>query len=313
MRSEYAAPDDADEEPEVADSKPRADVPRHPSWDGQDTRTRLDDDQLRRELGRLASDRIDDALDSGKISEQLDFEGLDERQKELASGSYGTAELTRVRGGHTNEVYKAKIPDGMGGIYKPLSGEGGYRESIDAGTYWRREVAAYEVGQILGLDRVPVTVPINGPEGLGSLQEDIDQDARQIECYEPEDRQEVGVLDYILGSTDRHAGNVRTLEDGSPAAIDNGFAFPADVRDSLRSVFFSDALNTPLNTDIVEKLRNADTNALVEALERRGVPALAIEGVLIRLEEARSGFIRTEFDKYGRTITSAWRARIIYW
>ena len=60
-------------------------------------------------------------------------------------------------------------------VYKPLEGERPLWD-FPHRTLGLREVAAYEVSRIGGFDCVPVTVLIDGPFGLGSLQVWVDVD-----------------------------------------------------------------------------------------------------------------------------------------
>ena len=110
------------------------------------------------------------------------------------------------------------------------------------GGLWRREVAAYELDQLLGVDLVPPTVARDdAPFGPGSLQWWI-EGATDDHYFTLRDREDfdaparaLAVLDVVANNADRKAGHV--LFDGQRYwAIDHGLCFHRD--DKLRTVLW---------------------------------------------------------------------------
>ena len=62
------------------------------------------------------------------------------------------------------------------------------------------------------------------PSGPGSLQRFVKGESYGDPSHE--DRTKMAVLDYVLGSMDRHGGNLLYTENDTPAAIDNGYSMP---------------------------------------------------------------------------------------
>lgn len=168
-------------------------------------------------------------------------------------------------GKSANKVYSIAIEGGGRGIFKPTKGERpGLRKDIPDGTLASREVVAYEVAKIIGLhDLVPVTtmrtlagkpeVPPQKPgdpqyaEGWGDLNNEPtpatpdEEGSCQEYCEGAETGKEAGeprawdgkrdaaramVFDFIMGNTDRHAGNWMIDKGGKIRLIDNGLILP---------------------------------------------------------------------------------------
>jgi uncharacterized repeat protein (TIGR03843 family) len=115
---------------------------------------------------------------------------------------------------------------------------------------WRREVAAYQLASLLGLDIVPVTVEReDAPFGLGSLQlwvEEATDDHYFTLRERPEFEEwfiDLCIFDILANNADRKGGHV--LFDGDRCwAIDNGLCFHEE--DKLRTVIW-DFVGTPLS------------------------------------------------------------------
>lgn len=126
-------------------------------------------------------------------------------------------------------------------VYKPGRGE---RPLWDFGqALYRREVAAYELSEALGLRLVPETVlRLDAPLGEGSLQRFVEADFEQHYFTLLEDAtyqarlRELAGLDLLMNNADRKGGHV--LVDGSGAiwGIDNGLCFHAEAK--LRTVMW---------------------------------------------------------------------------
>ena len=201
------------------------------------------------------------------------------------------ADAKPIPGAHANAVYLVTFEGGSQAVFKPMNGEvPNLRVAISAGTYWRREVAAYRIDRLLGFHLVPPTVPID-IDGQGSLQAFMEQDGRGVDEYAPEDREMMGVLDYLMANTDRHSQNWMTQSDGRPAATDNGLAFPLSSLDALNSPWIHPLFNQPLSDSVVRKVRALDQDAAGDLLRDLGIEEQAINGFIERLSEARTGTI----------------------
>ena len=125
------------------------------------------------------------------------------------------------------------------GIYKPLRGERPLWD-FEPGLH-RRELAAYQLSEAMGLDLVPPTVIRDGPHGEGSVQWFVDADHQQhyftIHDARPELHdalRAVAVFDMIANNTDRKSGHVLIDGDDHIWGIDHGLCFAADFK--LRTV-----------------------------------------------------------------------------
>ncbi len=125
------------------------------------------------------------------------------------------------------------------GIYKPLRGERPLWD-FEPGLH-RRELAAYELSEALGLDLVPPTVIRDGPLGEGSVQWYVDADHQQHYFTLQETRDDlhdvfrhVAVFDLIANNTDRKSGHLLIDTDDHVWGIDHGLCFAAEFK--LRTV-----------------------------------------------------------------------------
>lgn len=184
------------------------------------------------------------------------------KEQELATGE---KESERRLEGGVNEVYEVTLKSGSKGIFKPKDGERpGLREKIPAGSYYRRERAAYLVDYFLKFGLIPPTVIRKFDDRLGNFQEFIPDAKHPPILSKYYDKSEAGVeqlyrlwiLDYILWSSDRHESNLLVDRNGLHA-IDNGLAFARDIRSS-----YGEFPETPAPAAVVESLKSfmADTS-----------------------------------------------------
>ncbi len=141
-------------------------------------------------------------------------------------------------------------------IYKPLRAERPLWDFPDG--LYRREVAAYELAASLGWDLVPATVErLDGPLGLGSLQEFVDADFEQhyFTLLEEGTHQaalrRMGVFDVLANNADRKGGHCLVDRDGHVWGIDHGLCFHAAHK--LRTViwdFAGDEIAEDLIADV---------------------------------------------------------------
>ncbi|MDA8269709.1 MAG: SCO1664 family protein [Actinomycetota bacterium] len=142
-------------------------------------------------------------------------------------------------------------------IYKPERGE---RPLWDFPTgIHRREVAAYELSELLGLGIVPETVTrIDAPMGVGSLQRFVPANFSEhyftvLEDPTKHDRlRALAAFDVVSNNADRKGGHVLLDVDGSIWAIDNGLSFHEEPK--LRTVIWEFA-GDPVPETLVEAIQ----------------------------------------------------------
>lgn len=100
-------------------------------------------------------------------------------------------------------------------------------------------------------------------------------------------REQMAVLDYIMGNTDRHLGNFRTDRHGGIVAIDNSLSFPEtpDSRFGIRSDFVKQFQHVELSADVLESVRSLDPEHLRAAWRDAGLSDTAVDGALARWRE----------------------------
>ena len=158
-------------------------------------------------------------------------------------------------------------------IYKPESAE---RPLWDfPGGLWKREIASWELSEVLGFSLVPPTVATEGTErfGRGSLQAFIP--ARFEDHYFTirnnasnrviRDLQRLCALDIVANSTDRKAGHCLIDDDDHIWAIDNGLGFHSEFK--LRTVIW-DFAGESIDPAILEPLRTLARTELPLRLAR---------------------------------------------
>ena len=126
-------------------------------------------------------------------------------------------------------------------VYKPVRGERPLWD-FPPGLH-KREVAAFQLSEAMGLHVVPPTVLRHGPLGDGSFQWFVDAvfEEHYFTMYEqrPELHDQlraIAVLDLIANNTDRKGGHCLVDTDGKVWAIDNGLCFSSDFK--LRTVIW---------------------------------------------------------------------------
>jgi len=169
-------------------------------------------------------------------------------------------------------------------IYKPHAGERPLWDFPDG--LWKREVAAFELSDVLGWDIVPFTIARDdAPHDIGSVQRYIEADFGQhyftmIEDEATHDQlRRFAVFDFISNNTDRKGGHCLIDADGHIWGIDNGLSFHADFK--LRTVIWdfggeeiADATLTDLDHLIETGLPDA-VASLLGVFERDAILARA--------------------------------------
>jgi uncharacterized repeat protein (TIGR03843 family) len=164
-------------------------------------------------------------------------------------------------------------------IYKPGRGERPLWD-FPHGLY-RREVAAWQLSEVLGLGIVPPTVTRDGPFGEGSFQLFIPSDFEQHYFTLFEGRPDlhdqlrtICAFDLVANNTDRKSGHCLLGLDGRVWAIDHGLCFAP--RFKLRTVIWEFA-QEPIPTDVVERFATACDRvpaAVADELDEEEIDAL---------------------------------------
>ncbi|GAC1506331.1 MAG: SCO1664 family protein [Candidatus Dormibacteraceae bacterium] len=176
--------------------------------------------------------------------------------------------------GASNYTFLARLephpPSGLMAVYKPARGESPLWD-FEAGTLYRREVAAYELSKLLGWPRIPPTVVRReGPHGIGALQLFIDADGRHFldeQAAHPKTWAQVALFDVITNNADRKSGHCLFDADGHVWVIDHGLTFHTDPK--LRTViwdFSGEPLPSELCGDVERALIDVDKGSLAAKL-----------------------------------------------
>ena len=176
--------------------------------------------------------------------------------------------------GASNYTFLARLgphePAGLSAVYKPARGESPLWD-FDAGTLYRREVAAYELSKALGWPRIPPTVVRQkAPHGVGALQLFIEADGRHFlgaNRRDSETWRRVALFDVITNNADRKSGHCLFDKQDRVWVIDHGLTFHVDEK--LRTViwdFAGQELPQDLCGDIERALIELDKGVLRDTL-----------------------------------------------
>jgi uncharacterized repeat protein (TIGR03843 family) len=200
--------------------------------------------------------------------------------------------------------------DVLQAVYKPLDGERPLWD-FPQRTLGFREVAAYRLSQLGGFDVVPVTVLVDGPFGLGSMQVWVDSVAEEVdqlvdivpidqvpdrgwfpivEGYAADDRpiavihaddprlRLLAVFDALINNADRKGGHILASH-GRVFGVDHGICFHTE--DKLRTLLWGWA-GQPLQDHERSRIQRVADGA-IETLD--GLLSEAeIEALLLRAE-----------------------------
>lgn len=144
--------------------------------------------------------------------------------------------------------------------------------------------AAAHIDRTLGFGRIPAADSAD-PEAVRLLADSTE--ARPVAEYSRRERDQMAVLDYIIGNYDRGPRSWRTGRDGTPIAIDHGHCFPERTTEigGIRSDFVDRALGVPLDAQVLAAVRAVDINRMWIELLSVGVSSTASAAALARLSE----------------------------
>ncbi len=183
--------------------------------------------------------------------------------------------------GSSNYTFLARLephpPAGLLAVYKPARGESPLWD-FEAGTLYRREVAAYELSKVLGWPHVPPTVVrAEGPHGIGALQLFVDADRRHFLDEQSTRRTiwaQVALFDVIANNADRKSGHCLFDAKDEVWVIDHGLTFNVDHK--LRTViwdFSGEPLPRELCGDVERALVDVQKGHLAATLSELLSPA----------------------------------------
>jgi uncharacterized repeat protein (TIGR03843 family) len=183
--------------------------------------------------------------------------------------------------GSSNYTFLAQLephpPAGLLAVYKPARGESPLWD-FEAGTLYKREVAAYELSKVLGWPRIPPTVVRpHGPHGVGAVQLFIEADRRHFLDEQSTRRPtwaQVALFDVIANNADRKSGHCLFDSKDVVWVIDHGLTFNVDHK--LRTViwdFSGDPLPQELCGDVERALTSVEKGELAATLGRLLSPA----------------------------------------
>src|SRR5690625_3553609 len=173
---------------------------------------------------------------------------------------YGDIELLGQLANSSNETFLIEAThcdEQCWAIYKPELGERPLMD-FEPGLY-RRERAAFLLGETLGWQIVPTTVVRDdGPFGIGSLQLFIDHDPTEhfftLLAQQPETHEQLrrlALFDLVINNADRKAGHVLHAADQRLWGIDHGLCCAAPTK--LRTVMW-DFAGEPIDDQLLEDL-----------------------------------------------------------
>lgn len=205
-----------------------------------------------------------------------------------------TADLSEVDSKNVNPAFRATI-DGNGRclVKKSSNWSAEYRKTtyidgmhtIPAGTEPKREVAAYRLFSFLGSGVCPPTFSrdIDGTQHSAQkwmedhaqahtfLRDNFKKSDASLLMQVPhlaDQLQEVIVGDIIMGSVDRHKGNIIIAKDGSSlSAIDHGGTFSSGLS-SYKNMFHRDLNSAGYKVKIPEHMQERISNTTLEDVKR---------------------------------------------
>lgn len=153
---------------------------------------------------------------------------------ETSMQNTGITKDAQLHGDNISETYKITFQDGSQAIFKPDSGEyEGARENITDGYSSQREVGAWELAQIVGMDDLVQPAAFRTIRGEpGSLEAWVQggkeaADVGHNDMYDgATNAARAAAFDFVIGNEDRHAGNWMVTSDGNMHLIDHNLAFP---------------------------------------------------------------------------------------
>lgn len=248
----------------------------------------------------------------GPVQSRGDFAGAKEREFADAEAQLKNPQReAKQLGGGVSVSYTVKLEDGTKGNFKPADGESAMRDGIRKGQQTEREIAAWDVAKLVGMDDMVApaverecTVPeFQGFKNLaagtykgvlcrwqdGTPGREIYGDDKKK--YDGDvDLQRAAMFDFVIGNTDRHHGNWVIGDSGKLLLIDHGLAFSerstAGNNDLSERVVARHGPFGPIERFAKPYVENKAK--ILDALRKRGLPQTAIDRVAARIDRISS-------------------------
>jgi len=189
--------------------------------------------------------------------------------------------LEGVLHGASNYTFLATLephePAGLRVVYKPARGESPLWD-FQAGTLYKREVAAYQLSKIIGWPNIPPTVVRRrAPHGVGMVQLFVDSDNRHFLSEQSSFRDawiRVALFDVITNNADRKSGHCLFDGENRVWVIDHGLTF--HTQQKLRTViwdFAGERLPGDLCDDVERALTSLQSGDLASRIHALLEPA----------------------------------------
>ena len=200
----------------------------------------------------------------------------------------------RLGGKHSSEVLKVEFADGTKAVFKPGDGEvPGGRADVSDGFQTEREVAAWEVAKLVGMDDLVtpvVATEMNGHKGALLAWRDGEVAAHFTDeiAYDGEkDLQRAAAFDFVIGNEDRHAKNWM-VANNKLELIDHGLGFPdkGDKGEGNR-YFMARVYSEMRDSEIKAEFKNPFVKGkqeILTSLIKSGLPSGSVEGVSKRID-----------------------------
>lgn len=233
--------------------------------------------------------------------------------------SHGEVLSEKNLGGGVNQTVLLDFGNGKG-VFKPSSGEKRCRYSVPVGTYYKREVATYDMAKLMGMsDLVPPTV-VREHKGLtGSIQAFVTNAVEAQKKGDGEykngkasggkwngerDLARAAALDFATLNTDRHDKNWMVHGSGKLFLIDNGLSFP-DAHDRPQygqSMLLEQAIRN--RAEIPPEVKQhvaAKAPAILKKLAENGLTEKEIKLTMERLKLLADPSVKTFDDMWGKS------------
>lgn len=199
-------------------------------------------------------------------------------------------------GGGINKTYVVTFEDGSKGVFKVADPNSKPRREVPAGQDAEREVAAYKVAKLVGMDDlVPETIIRKVDGERGSLQSWVTGElaANSLNQYDGEkDAARAAAFDYVIGNSDRHKYNWMVSGTGGNEKlhlIDHGLTFPVTKSSWYNASLLRNAiLNLKSNPSSFAAPYVVNKNTIDKELADLKLSSEARKGVQDRIENLNS-------------------------
>lgn len=267
-------------------------------------------DEARDNKGEWTSDQ---AHSTDYIPQRQAVKPFDEKSL-TDTGIDGIKKLGDSTTDNTSTTYRLRLADDSMAVFKPESGEHPeleeIRDNIRPGKQTAREVGAYQIAKLVGMDDLvapTVSRTVNGETGSvqawqrGSVARELPYSA----MYDGDrDLARAAAFDYVIGNTDRNMGNwLLDTEQDKLHLIDHSLAFPYKPTGKAKMFKFlpgekrkahelfmdeADDRKLAIPTDVKTAYRK-NQGAIIKAMKGLGFDRDEINGVKQRIENLSIG------------------------